>query len=909
MVTSAKPTTMQSVIQLAGELTDEMVRNGILVKKGTVGKKSEEKAVKKTTGGPSKKRKFVKNYGAVTQGKKVYIGNLPKCNRCNLHHTGQCIVVTCERCNRTGHLAKNCRVNLEPQRSCYECKETGHFRDRCPKLGRNDGNTNQAKGRAFALGAGDARQDPNVVMGTFLINDIHASILFDTGADRSFISTEFRSLISLESKKLPDAYTIELENGKLIKASDIVRGCTMNLNDHPFSVDLIPIYLGSFDVVIGMDWLSKHRAEIIYSEKIVRIPLSNGEVLDVHGDKPGRSLNIISCMKAWKFLKKGSYAFLANVVKKRLEELKIQDIPIVHDYPEVFPEDLPGLPPSRQVEFRIDLVSDAAPIARSPYRLAPSELQELSNQLQELLEKGFIRPSFSPWGSPDMFVKKKDGSFRMCIDYRELNKLTIKNRYPLPRIDDLFDQLQGSTHFSKIDLRSGYHQLRVQEDDIPKTAFRTQYSHYEFLVMPFGLTNAPAVFMDLMNRVCKPYLDKFVIVFIDDILIYSRSKEEHEQHSRLILELLRNEKLYAKFSKCEFWLKEVHFLDHVINEKGIHVDPAKTEAIKKWETPKTPTEIRQFLGLAGYYRRLIIIFCDYRGFSLLILGFCTFILELFINGVFLFWRIRHRNYGEQFLISVDHRNFLSTLCREKLFFQFHDYTLLSSITDGPHKPVTTTADVQRPKLVSEYDEKDLALIARDNKAYGTIVMALPMDIFNIFAEYTTAKDLWAALCTRYEGSEDVRESKRDLIKKQYAMFSSVRGESISDLINRFSSIVSRLKVMGVEYPTLDLNKKLLDSLPEEWNMYRIMIKKTENLSALSQQEVYSILESYEIEIKKGAVTPSNQSGNTALIAGSSSSGSPYFQTDVPPSAAAIKSTSSSAPQKTITMIPDEYLST
>ncbi|KAI3725499.1 hypothetical protein L1987_65289 [Smallanthus sonchifolius] len=379
----------------------------------------------------------------------------------------------------------------------------------------------------------------------------------------------------------------------------------MNLNDHPFSVDLIPIDLGSFDVVIGMDWLSKHRAEIICSEKIVRIPLSNGEVLDVHGDKPGRSLNIISCMKAWKFLKKGSYTFLANVVEKRSEELKIQDIPIVGDYPEVFPEDLPELPPSLQVEFRIDLVPGAAPVARSPYRLAPSELQELSNQLQELLEKGFIRPSFSPWGAPVLFMKKNDGSFRMCIDYRELNKLTIKNRYPLPRIDDLFDQLQGSTHFSKIDLRSGYHQLRVQEDDIPKTAFRTRYGHYEFLVMPFGLTNAPAVFMDLMNRVCKLYLDKFVIVFIDDILIYSRSKEEHKQHLRLILELLQNEKLYAKFSKCEFWLKEVHFLGHMINEKGIHVDPAKIEAITKWETPKTPTEIRQFLGLACYYRRFI----------------------------------------------------------------------------------------------------------------------------------------------------------------------------------------------------------------------------------------------------------------------------------------------------------------
>ena len=193
----------------------------------------------------------------------------------------------------------------------------------------------------------------------------------------------------------------------------------------------------------------------------------------------------------------------------------------------------------------------------------------------------------------------------MCIDYRELNKLTIKNRYPLPRIDDLFDQLQGASCFSKIDLRSGYHQLRVSDDDIPKTAFRTRYGHYEFLVMPFGLTNAPAVFMDLMNRVCRPYLDQFVIVFIDDILIYSKSKSDHESHLCLILELLRKEQLYAKFSKCEFWLNEVQFLGHVVNDKGIHVDPTKIEAVKSWVTPTTPTEVRSFLGLAGYYRRFI----------------------------------------------------------------------------------------------------------------------------------------------------------------------------------------------------------------------------------------------------------------------------------------------------------------
>ncbi|GKC45564.1 putative reverse transcriptase domain-containing protein [Tanacetum coccineum] len=296
---------------------------------------------------------------------------------------------------------------------------------------------------------------------------------------------------------------------------------------------------------------------------------------------------------AQEYLSKGCDVFLAHITTKeakdKSEGKRLEDVPIVRDFPEVFPEDLPGIPPARQVEFQIDLVPGAAPVARAPYRLAPSEMKELAEQLQELSDKGFIRPSSSPWGAPVLFVKKKDGSFRMCIDYRELNKLTVKNRYPLPRIDDLFDQLQGSSVYSKIDLRSGYHQLRVREEDIPKTAFRTRYGHYEFQVMPFGLTNAPAVFMDLMNRVCKPYLDKFMIVFIDDILIYSKNKEEHEEHLKLILELLKKEELYAKFSKCEFWIPKVQFLGHVIDSKGIHVDPAKIESIKDWASPKTPT--------------------------------------------------------------------------------------------------------------------------------------------------------------------------------------------------------------------------------------------------------------------------------------------------------------------------------
>ncbi|GJR09474.1 putative reverse transcriptase domain-containing protein [Tanacetum coccineum] len=305
-------------------------------------------------------------------------------------------------------------------------------------------NGNQARGRALMLGVEEARQDPNIVTGTFTLYNHYATTLFDSGANYSFVSTTFIPLLGIEPSDLGFSYEIKIASGQLV--------------------------------------------EIDKQEEIV----------------------------------------------------------VVRDYPEVFPDDLLGLPPFREIEFLIELVPGAIPVAKSPYRLAPSEMEELSGQLKELQDK-------------------------------ELNKLTIKNRYPLPRIDDLFDQLQGSQHFSKIDLRSEYHQLRVHEDDIPKTAFRTRYRHFKFTVMPFGLTNSPALFMDLMNRVCRPYLDKFVIVFIDDILVYSKTQEEHEVH-----------------------------LGHVINGDGIHVDPSKINAVKELGSPyRTPFEVCSFLGLAGYYRRFI----------------------------------------------------------------------------------------------------------------------------------------------------------------------------------------------------------------------------------------------------------------------------------------------------------------
>jgi hypothetical protein len=263
------------------------------------------------------------------------------------------------------------------------------------------------------------------------------------------------------------------------------------------------------------------------------------------------------------------------------------------------------MPPDRDIEFAIELQPGMTPISKRPYRMPPVELAELKKQLQELLDKGFIRPSTSPWGCPALFVKKKDESLRLCIDYRPLNAVTIKNKYPLPRIDVLFDQLVGAKVFSKIDLRSGYHQIKIRASDIPTTTFSTRYGLYEYLVMSFGLTNAPTYFIYLMNSVFMPKLDKFMVVFIDDILVYSKNEEEHAGHLHVVLQRLREHRLYAKLSKCDFWLKEIKFLGHTISQAGIAVDPDKVQEVMNWKPPTTVRQIRSFLGLAGYYRRFI----------------------------------------------------------------------------------------------------------------------------------------------------------------------------------------------------------------------------------------------------------------------------------------------------------------
>ncbi|KAL4385205.1 hypothetical protein GQ457_15G021460 [Hibiscus cannabinus] len=276
-------------------------------------------------------------------------------------------------------------------------------------------------------------------------------------------------------------------------------------------------------------------------------------------------------------------------------EARPQDIRTICDFPGVFPEELPGLSPDRDVEFAIETYFDYALVSISPYHMAPKELEELKTQLQELLDRGFIRPSTSPWGALIFFVKKKDESLRMCIDDRQLNKMTVKNKYPLPRIDDFFDQLRGASVFSKIDLRSGHYQLKVREQDVLKTAFYPRYGNYEFFVMPSGLTNATVAFMDVMNRVFHEYLDQFVVVFIDDILVYSRTEEDHDRHLRLVLQTLLENQLYAKLSKCEFWIRKAVFLGHVVSFEGIRMDPKKVEAVVNWKQPKSVTEIHSFL--------------------------------------------------------------------------------------------------------------------------------------------------------------------------------------------------------------------------------------------------------------------------------------------------------------------------
>ncbi|GJQ92997.1 putative reverse transcriptase domain-containing protein [Tanacetum coccineum] len=407
------PKTLDFAIELANDLMDQKLHTYAERQNDNKRKADDSSRNNQQT---HKKQNVAGAYTAGPGEKKAYTGTLPLCTKCNYHHTGKC-APKCGNFKRYGHATNDCRVNTNNNNNnnnnnknqkagaCYECGNTGHIKKNCPKL-KNRGNNNgngTAQGRAYALGGRDASPDSNVITGTFLLNNRYATILFDTGADRSFVSNTFSALINITPTTLESHYDVELADGKIIGVNTIIRGCTLNFMNHPFNIDLMPVPLGSFDVIIGMDWLTKYHGVIICDEKIVRVPFGR-EMLIFQGNgnnqREESRLNIISCTKAQEYLSKGCDVFLAHITTKeakdKSEGKRLEDVPIVRDFPEVFPKDLPGIPPARQVEFQIDLVPGAAPVARVPYRLAPSEMKELAKQLQELSDKRFIRHSSSP---------------------------------------------------------------------------------------------------------------------------------------------------------------------------------------------------------------------------------------------------------------------------------------------------------------------------------------------------------------------------------------------------------------------------------------------------------------------------------------------------------------------------------
>ncbi|XP_038976501.1 uncharacterized protein LOC120107335 [Phoenix dactylifera] len=502
-----------------------------------------------------------------------------RCYKCGGPHLKRdCTWVggTCFSCGQEGHKAIVCPNGKEPQRRQASQSSQRAPINRAPQEGQQQEGGQQrprTQGRVYALTEQDAKTSNSVVTGMIRLLSYDVNILFDSGATHSFISANFvRKNNEISPVLLEFDLCVSMSSGDVILVNSVCKNCILDIKDRKMNADLPVLEMNDFDLILGMDWLVAYHATVDCFEKAIKFQISGQPVFGLVGSKSPHRIKLISSLQAKKLLAK---------------------------------DELPELPPDRKIEFSIDLITGTGPISKAPYRMAPAELKELKEQLQELLDKGFFRPSVSPWGVLVLFVKSKDGSLRLCIDYRELNRVTIRNKYPLPRIDDLFDQLQGAQVFSKIDLRFGYHQLKIKAEDVPKTAFRTRYGHYEFLVMPFGLTNAPAAFMDLMNRIFKPYLDQFVVVFIDDILAHSKSSQEHEEHLRIVLQTLREKKLYAKLSKCEFWLDSIFFLGHVISKEGVSVDLMKVEAVVGWSRPTNVIEVRSFLELVGYYRRFV----------------------------------------------------------------------------------------------------------------------------------------------------------------------------------------------------------------------------------------------------------------------------------------------------------------
>ena len=451
-----------------------------------------------------------------------------------------------------------------------------------------------------------------------------ARILIDCGAEANFVAKRFAAQKMLRMQRLDNGKFARLPEGTRLPIDEVIPNVALKMGSHKDRMNILCVDMDTkADVILGMPWLLKHNPDINWRERLITFRPSGKGMYSINGvpewnlPRDTRPECLLSAVQFGNAVQDPTnVVFLGHVVsegegvgKESQENKEIQEL--IKEYKDVFPSELPsGKPPDRGIAHKIDLQANSTPVFGPVYRLSQAEADELKKQLEELEQKGYIQPSKSPYGAPVLLVKKQDGSLRLCVDYRGLNRLTVKNRYALPFISDLTDRLHGAKFFTKIDLRSGYWQVRVADEDVHKTAFRTRYGHYEFTVMPFGLTNAPATFMRLMNEVLRPLLDKCVVVYLDDILIYSKTLEEHVEHIKLVLDALRKHQLYAKLSKCSFAENSVHYLGYRIDQEGLHAEEDKLAAIKDWPEPQDKHQLMQFLGLANYYRKFVGTFSD-----------------------------------------------------------------------------------------------------------------------------------------------------------------------------------------------------------------------------------------------------------------------------------------------------------